>query len=50
MEQAMLLLRDKKVTVNEVADMTGYNNANNFTRAFTTYFGITPSSARKSGK
>ena len=50
MEQAMLLLRDKKVTVNEVADMTGYNNANNFTRAFTTYFGITPSSARNSGK
>jgi AraC-like DNA-binding protein len=47
MAHALFLLQDKNITINEVADLTGYNNANNFTRAFTLYFNRSPSKARK---
>lgn len=47
MTYAESLLHDSLLSVQEVASMTGYDNAFNFSRAFKNYFGISPSHYRK---
>lgn len=46
MELAAKLLKDVRKKTYEIAYETGYNNPKNFTRAFKTYFGISPSEFR----
>lgn len=47
MTYAESLLHDPLLSIQEVASMTGYDNAFNFSRAFKNYFGISPSHYRK---
>lgn len=47
MTYAENLLHDPLLSIQEIADMTGYDNAFNFSRAFKNYFGISPSHYRK---
>lgn len=42
-EQAELLLREKKLSISEVANLVGYSNLSHFSVAFKRQFGITPS-------
>ena len=47
MNKAKILLQNyRDITVAEVADKCGYSQVPNFTRAFTRYYGVTPSDAR----
>ena len=47
MNKAKYLLENyRDITVAEVAEKCGYSQLGNFTRAFTNYFGITPSAAK----
>ncbi|MBE9168810.1 helix-turn-helix transcriptional regulator [Pleurocapsales cyanobacterium LEGE 06147] len=43
MEQAELLLRERKLSIGEVANSVGYSNLSHFSAAFKRHFGITPS-------
>lgn len=43
MEQAELLLRERKISISEVANLMGYSNLSHFSAAFKRQFGITPS-------
>ncbi|MEO1005922.1 MAG: AraC family transcriptional regulator, partial [Cyanobacteria bacterium J06638_38] len=43
MEQAELLLRERKLAIGEVANSVGYSNLSHFSAAFKRHFGITPS-------
>lgn len=47
MTYAENLLHDPFLSIQEIADMTGYDNAFNFSRAFKNYFGISPSHYRR---
>lgn len=47
MTYAEHLLHDPILSIQEIASMTGYDNAFNFSRAFKNYFGISPSHYRK---
>lgn len=47
MTEAMRMLREQEMLVNEVADAIGYQNARHFSTAFTRKFGITPSQIKK---
>lgn len=42
LRQAARLLREKKLSVAEVADLTGFCNAGSFTTSFKRLFGMTP--------
>lgn len=46
MKQAAFLLQNPAIKIYNISSMVGYVNANNFTRAFRTYYGITPSEYR----
>ena len=47
MQKAKYLLQNyRDMTASEVADKCGYTQVSNFTRAFTRYYGITPTEAR----
>ncbi|MDE6137543.1 MAG: helix-turn-helix transcriptional regulator, partial [Muribaculaceae bacterium] len=43
LRQAARLLREKDLSVAEVADLTGFSNAGSFTTSFKRLFGVTPS-------
>jgi AraC-like DNA-binding protein len=43
MEQAELLLREKKLSVAEVSNLVGYSHLGYFAKVFKRQFGITPS-------
>jgi AraC-like DNA-binding protein len=43
MEKAELLLRERKLSISEVANLVGYSNLSHFSTAFKSQFGITPS-------
>lgn len=47
-EEAKALMREKKLTVKETAELVGYNNSLAMIRAFRRYEGITPSAYRDS--
>lgn len=42
LRQAARLLREKKLSVSEVADLTGFSNSGTFATSFKRYFGVTP--------
>jgi AraC-like DNA-binding protein len=46
-EHASTLLRDPKLSIDEVAERTGYADTSNFTRAFRRWTGKTPAAFRK---
>jgi AraC-like DNA-binding protein len=46
--QACALLRDDKLSIEQVAEQVGYSDVSNFTRAFRRWTGTTPASFRKS--
>lgn len=46
MTYAEHLLHDPVLSIQEIASMTGYDNAFNFSRAFKNYFGVSPSHYR----
>lgn len=50
MKQAALLLKDPDAKIYNISTMIGYVNPNNFTRAFKSYWGITPSEYRSHEK
>ena len=43
LRQAATLLSEKRLSVAEVSDLTGFSNAGSFTTAFKRLFGTTPS-------
>ena len=47
MEKAMELLNEYSYKINEIASVVGYDNPKHFSRAFKSYFGITPSEFRE---
>jgi AraC-like DNA-binding protein len=47
-EHALLLLRSRDLTLDEIAARVGYSDATNFTRAFRRWTGKTPAAFRKS--
>jgi AraC-like DNA-binding protein len=46
-KQACALLRDARLSVEEVAEQVGYSDVSNFTRAFRRWTGLTPAAFRK---
>ena len=46
---AMLLRTDDSLTITEISDRTGFNNAAYFSRCFRKQFGISPAPYRKGG-
>lgn len=46
MKQAAVFLQDPSVKIYHISSMVGYVNSNNFTRAFRTYYGMTPTEYR----
>ena len=48
MDQAVLLLKENKYTVDEIAARVGYNSSHSFRRAFKRLTGISPSAYRQS--
>ncbi len=46
MKQAALFLKDPNIKICNISTMVGYNNPNNFARAFRLYYGISPSEYR----
>ena len=47
LEYAYTLMKNSKMSLNEIALATGYQNYSYFYRAFTSYFKITPKKAQK---
>lgn len=47
MQKAKELLKDGSLSINEIAEMSGYNDYFYFTKAFKKYMGISPSKYRK---
>jgi len=47
-KKACELLRDKSLTVNQVAELVGYNSVQSFRRAFKRVQGVSPKEARNS--
>jgi AraC-like DNA-binding protein len=50
MVRARELLRDRSLSIAEVAEAVGYNHPTNFTAAFRRYFNQLPKQMRRSGK
>lgn len=50
LEYAYTLMKTSKMSLNEIALMTGYQNYSYFYRAFTNYFKITPKKAQKKAR
>lgn len=48
MDQAMILLKDSRYTVDEIAMRVGYNSSHSFRRAFKRLIGVSPSAYRQS--
>ncbi|MNC53464.1 Transposon Tn10 TetD protein [compost metagenome] len=48
MDQAAILLKDSRYTVDEIAARVGYNSSHSFRRAFKRLTGISPSTYRQS--
>lgn len=48
LNEAVRLIRETDISLNELYMAVGYNNANTFRRAFKKVFGVTPSSMRES--
>lgn len=46
MKKAALFLKDPNIKIYNISNMVGYVNPNNFTRAFKTYYGVTPTEYR----
>ena len=49
MERACVLLSDPRNKVYEVSDAVGYDNPKNFSRAFRSYFHMSPKEFREKG-
>lgn len=47
MDQALMMLRDQKLSILEVAEWLGYSHQNHFSSAFKNHFGFPPSEALK---
>lgn len=47
MSRARELLRDNTLQIQEISDFLGYNNNNYFSKAFKTYYGISPTEFRE---
>jgi AraC family transcriptional activator of pyochelin receptor len=47
MQYALRLLLDSNLSIDEVADITGYERSQHFSTAFKRHFGVSPSSLRK---
>jgi len=47
MDRAKLLLKDKSLQIQEISDQLGYSNNNYFSKAFKTYYGVSPSEYRE---
>ena len=50
MIRAAELLHNIRLSINEIADIVGYTNPKNFSRAFHNYYNMTPMQYRKMGK
>lgn len=50
MSEAVKLIQETDISLNELYIAVGYNNANSFRRAFKKVYGVTPSSMRESSK
>ncbi|MFT3923331.1 MAG: AraC family transcriptional regulator [Myxococcales bacterium] len=48
--QACVLLRDDKLSIDQVAERVGYSDVSNFNRAFRRWTGLTPAAFRKTGR
>ncbi|MDE6883360.1 MAG: helix-turn-helix transcriptional regulator [Lachnospiraceae bacterium] len=46
MEHALELLKDKSLSVQQIATLVGYENAFNFSRSFKAQYGVSPSHFR----
>ena len=49
MEKAMVLIREGKLNIGEIAAAVGYANANYFSQTFHKYYGLTPNACRTRG-
>lgn len=47
MEHAKKMLRDNSLQIQEISDRLGYSNNNYFSKAFKTYYGVSPSEYRE---
>ena len=47
LKQAAELLSEKKQSITEVAELTGFTNPNNFSTAFKDLFGVSPSAYKE---
>ena len=47
LKQAAQLLSEKKQNINEIAEVTGFTNPNNFSTAFKELFGVSPSAYKE---
>lgn len=47
--QAVILIRDKNITIKEVSYLVGYQNPNYFSRIFRKFMGVSPSDLEKRG-
>jgi AraC-like DNA-binding protein len=47
LKQAAELLSQKKQNITEIAELTGFNNPNNFSTAFKELFGVSPSAYKE---
>ena len=50
MKTALELLKNPQLRIYEVGEAVGYNNANNFTRTFRSYYGMTPKAYQEKNK
>ncbi len=46
MEKAKMLMKDPTIKIYEIANQTGYDNAQNFSRAFKSHYGYSPKEYR----
>jgi AraC-like DNA-binding protein len=49
MQQALVMLNERSVSISEIAHAVGYNRASSFSVAVQRHFGVTPSQLRKRG-
>jgi|SRR5690625_504986 len=47
-KKSVQLLKDKTLTINEIADLVGYSNGNYFNKVFRSYLGVSPGKYRES--
>ncbi len=47
MESAVTMLKNKRLSISDIADFVGYNSTEEFSKAFKRYFNVSPSAYRK---